>query len=348
MNNQERIIKHHTLSFDVSSKKVKANYSLDDFLDGLESAIGTGKATKSIKLNGSAMELELVSFARDSSSIDTKQLCAEFRSTYPTGFNASKSDYAICYMTITNTSEAAQVKKNKASGSTNANDLGADDAYIFGCHVLIHKKWDITQQECLIYIETVRNIGRSLIERLLRHIIEQIHKERQALGQKGFLKGPDREGKKSNGKVIEHGYRLMAKVKGIPSDSIQSIVDKGLATSMYLERTSSGVSLGGRNYLKAQSEELKLIFEKKNLVANAWNDVLKFLSLNKSQYKSARIKFKTSTGDPGEAVIDTATGHLLEDKFVKGTTINGITPKLRTSAGGIVPHFLLLAFKHLP
>lgn len=335
------------MGFELSSKQVVPDYKLSDFLDGLSAAVGTSKAKKKIKVGGNSMTLELVSFAENSEAVASSALCTSFHTGAPVR-DLGKSGYAVCYITITNNTEAAQVKKDRNNGSVSTNDLTVDEDYIFGAHVFIDKSWDAARKECRVYIESVRHLGQSHIEGLLRYIIDQLHREKKAMGQMGFLIGVDKNGKKKNGAPLRHGYRIMPTISGIPSENIKSIVDGGLATSLYLERKKNGVTLGGRNWLKPKSEEVKLVIDKKNMVANAWDDLVQLLNGNKGEYGSARLKFKTPEGDNGEATIDPETGNILHGKFIKGTIVKDVSPTMGTSAGGIVPHFAEGFFKILP
>ena len=205
----------------------------------------------------------------------------------------------------------------------------------YGCHVILSLQEQADRpNHYLALVERVTSISTSFIDRLLNGIIRnEYHENKEAFTCEDQSGVRDKHG---NPKII--GFRPKLEFVGHPSDYFIQEIEQGELTGITLVESLKQTQIGGRPYLKQKEKQLVISIDKNNLVKNLWNDLVGAMKSQSKDWKTARIRYKKPSGNITNITMETTTGNVLEDKFVRSIRITDIDPVLDNSAQNIVRH----------
>jgi hypothetical protein len=233
------------------------------------------------------------------------------------------------------------VYSDPAAGQFNVHVKAANEGSDFGCHVFISTAPE--QGMPNIYtcaVERVSGVASDLVRRLLSKLLNfEFKDDPTSFCYPHPAGGLNRQGQPRTDRCCPHIL-----LRGRPSDTLIADINNGQISGISLVRAEAVTPIAGAAYLNKKETELRLQVDQNNLPANLWQSLIQAFQANSGNYGKARVSYKVPGNDRTVTVqIDTNTGNLLEDMYVKSFDIANIFPFLDQSAMQIVPHLSALA-----
>ena len=312
MKNNERDIAFYEMVFRPSAPTATPNHDTNDLFTVISDAVNSEFGRKKIKLSGVEHTIELL----------------EFNPTY-------SGNFAVGYIGISDSTVPVPARRHRNTKAIKFAPKGSDEDDEFGCHFFISRT-PHPNGKYTFYLERMTKLGASNVQALFRHIFSSQHESVKEKGGIGLFAGPHKKGKNK-----DVGYGIIVDLVGIPSDKAATIVNQRLITGITLVSEDTKAPFGGKKYLRARKQDLRvqLDLQAASNVVDLFDDLKGAFKSEASKWKTARLQFDSPTEGKGSISLDTATGSILEDRFIKKVTITAISPQLPTSSGQIAAHF---------
>ena len=243
---------------------------------------------------------------------------------------------AVLFVTHTDPSSPNAVYTDPTAQKSRVAEKEPGEVGEFGAHVAISLVEEAGRPSTyLTLVERVTKVGRTSVERVVTAII----RKRCKADPKTFV-CEDRNGKKIRGggpKIVE--FRPLFELSGHPAESFVDDLNAGGLTGMTLIQDRAQQQVGGRTYLRAQEATLKVSVDQKALAQNLWQDLKAALKGEAKDWSRARINFKGADGRPGQAEINTDTGNVIDEVYVRSLSLTDPGWVLHNSADGVVAPF---------
>jgi hypothetical protein len=250
---------------------------------------------------------------------------------------------AILLLAHTDPAAPNAVYSNPDEGTSRIIEKEPGEAGEYGAHVILSLD-EVRGRpgSYLAVIEKVPTLGRTNVERLLNGILNDQYKSNDMT-----FSCEDRTGKTNrDGSPKLIGFRPLIRFAGHPSDALIRDLEQGVLSGITLVHAEEQTPLGSRAYLVRDKTRLKIRAIKDNLVENLWEDLKQVFALESKYWEEARIEFKTPNGVAANITVDTNTGNVLDDAYVRTARITGINPLLDHSSNAIVRHLIALMMEH--
>ena len=256
----------------------------------------------------------------------------------------TKHNVAVLFIAHADPSAPNAVYSNPDDGTSRVVPKRRGEAGDFGAHVLLSLSPEPTRPDTyLAIVERVAGVGRTYVERVMNSVIRV-----QCKKNNSTFECADRTGKRNRaGSPLMVGFRPILRFFGHPSDSFAQDLEAGKFSGLTLVQTNLHTPVGGRAYLTSEESRLKVKVNRKKLVPKLWQDLRAALFATSRDWNEARIRFTGPDGRPREVSIDTKTGNVMDDMYVKTQRISGIYPLLDASSDEIVTHFADLMIQEL-
>lgn len=173
----------------------------------------------------------------------------------------------------------------------------------------------------LVLAEAASSLPRARVERYLNFLIRQVKKENPEA-----FKEPDKSGAQdAEGKPLMVKYANSVALMGHLSDEFQREIQDGALTGITLETDQKEkIGFGEGSLLIPVKKQIKLA------VQSTWKEkaaeiVAEALKMGKNNdLETARITFASSDKSPHTVLLDTETGDVLNDGFIKTYRLNGL------------------------
>lgn len=206
----------------------------------------------------------------------------------------------------------------------------------FGAHVVVSLQEEAQRPNSyLALVERVQSVGRAHVERLLNGLINAQYKANE-----NTFVCEDQSGKRTRtGEAKMIGFRPIVHFSGHPSENFVRDLEAGVLSGLTMVKATEQAPFGRRRYLTKKEMSLKVNVNKDNIVANLWDDLKDALSIESDAWSEARISFSKDDGRSVQVCVDTATGNIRDDTYVKTVRFCNIDPFLDNSSNIIVKHF---------
>ena len=193
-------------------------------------------------------------------------------------------------------------------------------------------------------IERVSGLPAEYVRRVLSKFLNyEFHENPASFTYPDPAGGLDRNGAPRMQRCCPH-----IELRGRPSDAFVADINNGRLSGITLVKTEAVTPVGGAAYLTKQTSELKLGIDHQNLPANLWNDLVRTLNRVSQDFSKAKISYALPGGKRHVTLeIETATGTIANEAYIKYFELNNIFPFLAQSAQSIVPHLRDLVIPQL-
>jgi len=201
----------------------------------------------------------------------------------------------------------------------------------FAAHVVMSLKAETGKANTyLALIEVIPTVNARRIASVLNYVVNKMCKDTATLFT--YVKG----GGKKPIAYIPH-----INLGGHPSDSFYTDVEEGKIHGLQLITSQSNAPLGQSPYLTIKDYSMRVNVSKDIPQGQRWSTVFSGLQLKQADFPSARIYMQPEENGPSVSVdIDSSTGTIIGDAYIKVRRIGSINPVLETgSPDTIVPHF---------
>lgn len=243
---------------------------------------------------------------------------------------------AVLLVTHTDPSSPNAVYSDPAAKKSRVAEKQPGEVGEFGAHVVVSLAEEKDRPATyLTLIERVTKVGRTSVERVVTAIVRD-----QCKVDLNTFVCEDRTGKRTRAgtpKMVD--FRPLFELSGHPSDSFIDDLDSGGLTGMTLVQDRSHQQIGGRTYLKPEEASLRVSVDEKHLVQNLWADLKAALFQESKDWTRARISFKGADGRPGTAEVNTETGNVIDEVYVRSVSLTDPNWLLHDSADKVVPAF---------
>lgn len=250
-----------------------------------------------------------------------------------------KNNAAILLIIHTDPNVPNAVYSNPEEGTSRIIEKEPGESGEYGTHAIISLDHvEGRPDSYLTVIEKVPALGRTNIERLLNAILNDQYKTNEMT-----FTCDDRTGKQNrDGTPKRVAFRPLLRFAGHPSESFINDLEQGVLNGLTLVHAVQETPLGSRPYLIRDNMRLKVRVKKDSVVENLWEDLKQALGLEAKEWEEARIDFTTPEGLSAKITVDTNTGNVLDEAYVKTVRLKEITPLLDHSSKEIVSHLVAL------
>lgn len=256
-----------------------------------------------------------------------------------------KQDYALLLLRISDTMAPDAYFSNPAAGTSRVVRKKKGEGRGFGAHLIISLNEEAERPDTyLALLEKNQGLHRSHVQRLLQAVLRGQYKE----GNEPFT-CPDASGARDREglpKMIT--FRPMLEFTGHPSETLLAELESGVLKGISIVHSHQKQALSGRPWLEASEDILRFKATGTKPIKNLWKEIKAFFSDNANDgYERARVKFQKADKTNETVEFDTASGNILDDKYVKTRLIKDISPLMDDSSDTIVEHFSALMEKEL-
>jgi hypothetical protein len=313
LKNNHRDMLLYELKFRSSSKKVNVAVGITEIIDLLQAEFDADRGSQLI--NNATQRLII----RDIKMIgkDKDYVAIFVALTDPTIPNAVYTDQGSL--------ESREIAKLK-------NETGE-----IGCHLIVKiVPGELETTFVPAYLEQVTGLSASLVQGLLNAVIRGVHKD-----EDGAFEGENVVGKvDKDGQPKLVKYRPIVEFWGVPAEDLKQTINKGKLQSLTLVKFDKRQTFGSRAYLIPKKQQLTIKLDSKKIkMQNFFDDLMAGLKEESKDWPSANIRFSTPAGETIRAFLDTSTGLVAEERFIKKVAIDDISPVLANSATGVIDHF---------
>jgi hypothetical protein len=207
----------------------------------------------------------------------------------------------------------------------------------FGAHLLISLKEEPGRPHSyLALLEKNQGLHRSHVLRLLQAVLRGQYKD----GEEPFS-CPDVSGARDReGRPKTITFRPMLEFTGHPSETLLAELEAGILKGISIVHSHEKQTLSGRPWLEPSEDILRFKATSTKPIKNLWKELKSFFSDNAdSGYERARVKFQKADKTSENVEFDTATGNIIDDRYVKTRLITDINPLMDDCTDVIVEHF---------
>jgi hypothetical protein len=183
-------------------------------------------------------------------------------------------------------------------------------------------------------LEKNTGLSRSLVKRLFQAVLRKAYK-----ADPNTFTCENKFGARTRaGNVKREQFRPMLDFEGHPSSDFIDDLEEGTLKEITLIRGEAMTAIGGKTWLKKAETTVTISADYNGLIPNLWNQVKEVLRVKSEDYENARVKFKSIDGHSHTVPIDTASGNIVDDRYVKSVRLTAINPFLDEYYPGIVGH----------
>jgi hypothetical protein len=215
----------------------------------------------------------------------------------------------------------------------------------FGAHLLVSLEEEPGRPHTyLTLLEKNHGLHRSHVERLLQAVLRGQYKEDDEP-----FSCPDPSGARDKeGKPKMVTFRPMLDFTGHPSETLLEELGAGVLKGISIVHAHHKQEVDGRPWLEASEDILRFKAKSAKPIKNIWNEMKAFFAQKAGAgYERARVKFQKADKTKETVEFDTATGNIVDERYVKKRLIKGISPVMDDSADAIVDHFAALMEEQL-
>lgn len=205
----------------------------------------------------------------------------------------------------------------------------------FSAHVFISTKPQAgAANTYLTLIESIPTVTTAKIQSMLNTLIRDIcraDKTRFTFNAPG-----------GGAKIISYVPHIV--FVGYPSDQFLVDIEVGKINGLKVVAPANNTSLGANPFLTFKDYSASIEVSKDIPAGQRWKTILGGLKLTQAQFPKARISIRPENeGKSFHVDVDTATGAIIGEAYIKSRRISPIAPMMDTSSPEkIVPHFAMM------
>ena len=171
-------------------------------------------------------------------------------------------------------------------------------------------------------LEEANKLNRSQVQSYLNFLFREIKK---LYSQDFESSHPD--GEVLKGKPKKYKYKNKFEVQGHPSPEFKQMLEHGKLSGISLiTQNHDRFTVGDGTYVRPQRMELQLTATTGKWTDNTMSRFKEAIKLGKAgEFEDARIAFFAPDGKPHTAKVNTTTGNVYADKFIKQVRLKGFT-----------------------
>jgi hypothetical protein len=256
-----------------------------------------------------------------------------------------KLNYALMLARIADMTAPDACFSNPTAGTSRVARKRKGEGRGFGAHLMVSLEQEPGRPHTyLTLLEKNHGLHRSHVQRLLQAVLRGQYKEDDEP-----FSCPDPSGardKEGRPKMVT--FRPMLEFTGHPSETLLEELQAGVLKGINIIHAHHKQEVGGHPWLEASEDILRFKATSAKPIKNLWKEMKAFFAENATEgYERARVKFQKPDKTKESVEFDTATGNIVDDKYVKTRLIQGISPLMDDSADAIVDHFAALMEEQL-
>lgn len=258
---------------------------------------------------------------------------------------SDKHDYALLLVKISDTTAPNAYYSDPAKGTSRIVKKRDGEGRGFAAHVIISLEEVAGRPNTyLTLLEKNQGLHRSHVIRLLQAVLRGQYKEDDNPFQCPDVSGA--RGKDGQPKMIK--FRPMLEFTGHPSETLLAELATGVLKGITILHSHPQQTVSGHPWLEQSEDLLRFKATSTKPIKNIWNEMKSFFAKQSTAgYEKARVRFKKPDKTTETIEFNTATGNVLDDRYVKSRLISDIKPPMDDGSDAIVPHFAVLIEKEL-
>jgi hypothetical protein len=256
-----------------------------------------------------------------------------------------KRKYALMLLRISDRTAPDAFFSDPAAGTSRVERKQEGEGRGFGAHLIVSLEPEANRPDTyLMLLEKNHGLHRSHIQRLLQAVLRGQYKEEDEPFTCEDVSGArDKEGRP---KMVT--FRPMLELTGHPSETLVAELEAGVLKGISIVHLHPKQALSGRPWLEASEDILRFKATSTQPIKKILKDMKSFFADKASKgYQRARVKFQKADKTNDSVEFDTATGSIVDERYVKTRLIKGISPPMDDSADAIVDHFAALMEEQL-
>jgi hypothetical protein len=247
--------------------------------------------------------------------------------------------YAIMLLRISDMTAPDACFSNPTAGTSRVARKRKGEGRGYGAHLLVSLEEEAGRPHTyLTLLERNHGLHRSHVQRLIQAVLRGQYKEDDEP-----FSCPDPSGARVKGEPKMVTFRPMLEFTGHPSETLLEELGAGILKGISIVHSHHKQEVDGRPWLEPSEDILRFKAKSTNLIKHIWSDMQAFFEQNANAgYERARVKFQKADKTKETVEFDTATGNILDERYVKSRLIKGMSSLMDDSADAIVDHFAAL------